>query len=377
LSESIAPNNVSTDIARQLAEAIQPVFMVGSVTTGLADGRAIQLQGQLLTDSETAYDYIAARFKGYGYTALLRPTRPAPAGQPPDGQVVVTALPVVLNPQPQRETGAVVLFVLTVLSVLYAGALMQAPDYLWPLTHPLAGLPFAAGLLSILVAHELGHYLVSRRLGVATSLPYFIPMPLNLFGTMGAIIRTREPMRNRRQVLAIGAAGPLAGLLVAIPVLTVGLMRSTVQPISVQPGALLEGNSIFYAVLKLLVFGRFLPGGGYDVFLHPVAFGAWAALLVTGLNLIPAGQLDGGHVSYALFGKHAIWVSRIATAAALALVLVWSGWWLFALLLFIFGQRHAEPLDEITSLTRREKLLAIGMLLVFVLLFVPVPMTIL
>ena len=377
MSESIAPDNVSTDIARQLAEAIQPVFMVGSVTTGLADGRAIQLQGQLLTDSETAYDYIAARFKGYGYTALLRPTRPAPAGQPPDGQVVVTALPVVLNPQPQRETGAVVLFVLTVLSVLYAGALMQAPDYLWPLTHPLAGLPFAAGLLSILVAHELGHYLVSRRLGVATSLPYFIPMPLNLFGTMGAIIRTREPMRNRRQVLAIGAAGPLAGLLVAIPVLTVGLMRSTVQPISVQPGALLEGNSIFYAVLKLLVFGRFLPGGGYDVFLHPVAFGAWAALLVTGLNLIPAGQLDGGHVSYALFGKHAIWVSRIATAAALALVLVWSGWWLFALLLFIFGQRHAEPLDEITSLTRREKLLAIGMLLVFVLLFVPVPMTIL
>jgi membrane-associated protease RseP (regulator of RpoE activity) len=239
-----------------------------------------------------------------------------------------------------------------------------------------AGLPFAAGLLSILVAHELGHYLVSRRLGVAASLPYFIPMPLNLFGTMGAIIRTREPMRNRRQVLAIGSAGPLSGLLVAIPVLLIGLMRSTVQPISTTPGALLEGNSILYALLKFLVFGRFLPGGGMDVFLHPVAFGAWAALFVTGLNLIPAGQLDGGHVSYALFGKNAVWVSRIALIAAMGLVLVWSGWWLFALLLFVFGQRHAEPLDEITPLTRTEKILAIGMLLVFVLLFIPVPMTI-
>ena len=358
----------STDIARQLAEAIQPVFAVASVTTGVADGRTIELQGQLLTDSERAYDYISGRLREYGYTALLRQR---------DGRAVVIALPVVLTAKPTRDTGAVVLFVLTVLSVLYAGALMQGTDYAWPLTHPLVGLPFALGLLVPLIAHEAGHYLVSRRLGVAASLPYFIPMPFNLFGTMGAIIRTREPMRNRRQVLALGAAGPLAGLLVAIPMLVVGLLRSTVQPISTQPGALLEGNSILYALLKLLIFGRFLPGGGYDVYLHPAAFGAWASLFVTGLNLIPAGQLDGGHVSYALFGKHAIWVSRIAVIASLALVLVWSGWWLFALLLMVFGQRHAEPLDEITPLTGREKLMAIGMLIVFVLLFMPVPMTVL
>lgn len=367
----------ATDIARQLAAAIQPVFAAEQLTTGLGDGGTVRMEGQLLTDSESAYDYIAARFEGYGYTALLRRPPAAPSGQQPDGRVMVVALPVILGTQPRRETGAVVLFALTVVSVLYAGALMQAPDYLWPLTHPLAGLPFAAGLLSILVAHELGHYLVSRRLGVATSLPYFIPMPLNLFGTMGAIIRTRQPMRNRRQVLAIGSAGPLAGLVVAIPVLLVGLMNSTVHPIINQPGALLEGNSILYALLKFLVFGRFLPGGGVDVFLHPVAFGAWAALLVTGLNLIPAGQLDGGHVSYALFGKNARWISRLAVLATFALVLVWSGWWLFALLLLAFGQRHAEPLDEITPLRQREKLLAIGVLLVFVLLFIPVPMTIL
>jgi membrane-associated protease RseP (regulator of RpoE activity) len=359
--------STSTDIARQLAEAIRSVFATESVSTGVNDTQAIQLQGQLLADSESAYDTIAARFKEYGYTALLRQG---------DGRVIVAALPTVATPKPGRDTGAIVMFALTVLSVLYAGALMQTGDYGLALTRPLSGVPFALGLLFPLIAHEAGHYMVSRRLGVATSLPYFIPMPLNLFGTMGAIIRTREPMRNRRQVLAIGAAGPLSGLLVAIPVLLVGLLRSTLQPISTQPGALLEGNSILYALLKFLVFRRLLPGGGMDVFLDPVAFGAWASLLVTGLNLIPAGQLDGGHVSYALFGKYAKWVSRLAVLATLGLVLVWSGWWLFALLLIVFGQRHAEPLDEITQLTSKEKILAIGMLLVFVLLFIPVPMTI-
>jgi membrane-associated protease RseP (regulator of RpoE activity) len=377
VTEGSATYTVSTDLARQLAAAIAPVFAVDNVTTGLGDGRMIQLQGQLLTDSEAAYDQIAARFRELGYTALLRQAPSSSAGQGSTGRVMVIALPGLVMARPSRELGAIVLFALTAVSVLYAGALMQAPDYLWPLTHPLAGLPFAAGLLSILIAHELGHYFVSRRLGVAASLPYFIPMPLNLFGTMGAIIRTREPMRNRRQVLAIGAAGPLTGLLVAIPVLLVGLTRSSVQPFSLQPGTLLEGNSILYALLKFLVFGRFLPGGGYDVFLHPVAFGAWAALFVTGLNLFPAGQLDGGHVAYALFGRNAVWVSRLAVIATLALVLVWSGWWLFAVLLFVFGQRHADPLDEITPLTAREKLLAIGMMVIFVLLFIPVPLTIL
>jgi membrane-associated protease RseP (regulator of RpoE activity) len=377
VTETITPYNASTDIARQLAAAIAPVFAVENITTGLGDARMLHLEGHLLTDSEEAYDYIATQLKNYGYTSLLRDAPKSPGGQSSAGRVVVVAVPGLVAARPGRDVGAVVLFVLTVLSVLYAGSLMQAPDAQWPLTHLLAGVPFAVGLLGILIAHELGHYLVSRRLGVAASLPYFIPMPFNLFGTMGAIIRTREPMRNRRQVLAIGAAGPLTGLLVAIPMLVVGLMHSSVQPISVQPGAFLEGNSILYAVAKFLVFRRFLPGGGYDVFLHPMAFGAWAALFVTGLNLFPAGQLDGGHVAYALFGKNAVWVGRLCVVVALALIFVWSGWWLFAVLLFVFGQRHAEPLDEITPLTGREKMLAIAMLLIFVLLFMPVPMTIL
>nr|MBC7244797.1 site-2 protease family protein [Chloroflexota bacterium] len=354
------------DIAQQLAMEIHSVFAVEALTTEL-DGRTIRLQGQLLTDSETAYAHIAERFKIYGYTPLLRKQK---------DRFVVSAVPIVFSAKPTWDYGAIVLFGLTVLSVLYAGALMQAPDFTWPLLHPLAGLPFAFGLLTVLVAHELGHYLTARRLGVATSLPYFIPMPLHFFGTMGAIIRTRAPMRNRRQVLALGAAGPLAGLIVAIPILVFGLMQSQVLPIPKRPGIIIEGNFLLYALLKFLVFGRFLPSHGYDVFLHPTAFGAWAALLVTGLNLIPAGQLDGGHVSYALLGNKARWLSRLAVIAALVLGMLWSGWLLFALLLLVLGQRHAEPLDDVTSLTTKEKLFAIFMLLVFIMLFTPVPLTV-
>jgi membrane-associated protease RseP (regulator of RpoE activity) len=362
----MAMNNASTDLAQQLALEISPVFAVEAITTGL-DRQTISLQGRLLTDSEAAYDYMEARFKAYGYTPILRKQQ---------GRIVVSALPILFTAKPAQEYGAIVLFILTVLSVLYAGAFMQAPDPLWPLTHLQAGLPFALGLLTILVAHELGHYLTARRMGVPTSLPYFIPMPLNFFGTMGAIIRARAPMRNRRQVLALGAAGPLAGIIVAIPILIFGLMQSQVLPIPRRPGIIMEGNFLLYALLKFLVFGRFLPSRGYDVFLHPTAFGAWAALLVTGLNLMPAGQLDGGHVAYALLGKNARWLSRLAVIAALSLGMIWSGWFLFALLLLVFGQRHAEPLDDVTSLTRGEKAFAIFMLVVFILLFTPVPLTI-
>ena len=281
--------------------------------------------------------------------------------------MTITAIPGVFSAKPSRDYGAIVLFAATVASVLFAGGSALA--------RPLAGLPFAVGLLAILVAHELGHYFAARRLGVAASLPYFIPMPLSPFGTMGAVIRTRTPMQDRRQLLTVGAAGPVAGLIVAIPALVLGLLWSQVQPIPAGQPVFLEGNSLLYAGIKLLLFGRILPKDGYDVFLHPVAFAAWAGLLVTALNLIPAGQLDGGHIAYALFGRRARWLNRLAVMAALALGLVWSGWFLWAAILVFLGQRNAEPLDDITRLTGAQKAFALAMLVLFVLLFTPVPMS--
>ncbi len=352
------------ELAQRLASAIQDVFALESATTGLGDGRVVRLQGRLLGDSETAYARIAERFRDHGYTPLVR--REA-------DHVVVMALPGSFAAKSALDLRAIVLFGLTVLSVLFVGGLMQAPDLRWLLSHPLSGLPFAASLLAVLCAHEAGHYFVSRRLDMPVSLPYFIPLPLLPFGTMGSVIRMQAPMRNRRQGLAIGAAGPLAGLIVAIPLLVLGLLRSQVRPIV--PGGIMEGNSLLYAGVKFLIFGRLLPGGGYDVYLDPVAFAAWGGLLVTMLNLIPAGQLDGGHIAYALIGKRTRWLNRLAVFATAALGLVHGSWLVWAALLLLLGQRSDEPLDDVTPLTAAQKVFAVCMLLLFVLLFTPRPLS--
>jgi Zn-dependent protease len=368
LSNDERASTTATDLAHRLSEGISDVFAVEDITTGVGGGRAIRLQGRLLADPATAFDRIVERFERLGYTPTLREHQ---------GRFTVTALPRIFQAKPTRDYPAILFFALTVLSVLFAGALAQAPSLEWAIRNPLAGAPFALALLSILLAHELGHYFMSRHYGVLASLPYFLPMPLSPFGTMGAVIRTRTPMRDRRQLLAIGAAGPVAGLLVAIPALLLGLAWSTVGPIPSGEGVILEGNSLLYAGLKVLVFGRFLPSNGYDVFLHPVAFAAWAGLLVTALNLIPAGQLDGGHIAYALLGRRARWLNRLAVVAALGLGLVWSGWLLWAAVIVLFGQRSAEPLDEVTPLTVPQRAFAVAMLVLFGLLFTPTPLTVL
>jgi membrane-associated protease RseP (regulator of RpoE activity) len=163
------------------------------------------------------------------------------------------------------------------------------------------GLSFSIPLMTILLCHEMGHYVAARIHRVPTSLPYFVPLPpgIGMFGTMGAVI-LQSRTTDRRKLMDIGAAGPLAGLLVAIPVLVYGLYLSPVGP---SEGGFQEGNSLLYAVLKRLVCGEWLPGLGRDVNLHPIAFAGWAGLLVTMLNLLPVGQLDGGHVAIAFFGN--------------------------------------------------------------------------
>lgn len=173
------------------------------------------------------------------------------------------------------------------------------------------GPAFAATLMGILLCHELGHYVMGRRRGVDVSLPYFIPMPPQLtFGTLGAVIRMRNPITERGALLDVGAAGPIAGLVVAIPLLVIGLQLSSIGPTT--PDDMIEGNSILYALLKYAVFGRWLPADGVDVQLHPMAFAGWVGLLITMINLMPIGQLDGGHVARAALGQaHEKWSERL------------------------------------------------------------------
>ena len=253
-------------------------------------------------------------------------------------------------------------------------------------------------LLAILVTHELGHYVAARVHRVDASLPYFIPLPfLSPFGTMGAVIGMRGRIRSRDALLDIGASGPLAGMCVAIPVLIAGLMESKVLPVT--GSGLQEGQCLLYLALKRLVCGPIPPGS--DVFLTPMAFAGWAGLLVTMLNLVPVGQLDGGHIAYALFGTRQNRYARVLHALLLVMFAVnvvrfvgpvvvhraWAGlgqavensvFWLIWYVLTGAIQRAGggdHPPTEPGELHPVRKALAVLSLVLFVLLFMPTPMS--
>ena len=370
----------------QLRSATQPVMTIEDVTVGVPRpygrpardpqepaaqprGDSVRLRGHLSVASTQAFDWLVDHFQPLGYTPILR--------KDADGERdVVLAMPGMFSPARQRIGVAAVLFAATVLSCVYVGAQLAADIYATRI-NLLDGVPYAVSLLAILLAHELGHYVVGRRLRAPLSLPYFLPLPVPPLGTLGAVITMSGPVRNRRHLLAIAAAGPLAGLAVAIPVLLIGLSMSSVQPLPTTGQYMAEGNSLIYAALKFIVFGQLLPSNGIDVVISPIAFAGWAGILVTGLNLIPAGQLDGGHIVYALVGARVARYVLWAVLAALAVLSIfWQGWLIWIVLIFLFGRTRLAPLDEVTELTPRQKVFAAAMLVLFLLVFTPVPMAV-
>lgn len=372
---SIRASEISAkaDWADQLVAVAEEVMDIQAVrrlavskrALGLDANAELEIRGRLHGPSERAYELVSDRFKALGYVALFR--------RSPEGEVIL-AVPGALPTSGGRSWLALGLFLATLLSMLWTGAISeQVPGQAFDL---LAGWPFALSLLGILVVHEMGHYLAARRLGIPASLPYFIPLPMSLLGTMGAVMAITAPPKNRRALIALGAAGPLAGLVVAVPLLILGLSMSVVQPIPTGVPLIQEGNSLLYAGLKYLVFGRWLPSGGEDVFLHPVALAGWAGLLVTALNLIPAGQLDGGHVLYSLIGRRARVVTWVIIVALFGLSFLWQIWLVWAVLVYLLGRAHAVPLDDITPLTAGQRLLAVFVLLVAALVFVPLPLVV-
>jgi membrane-associated protease RseP (regulator of RpoE activity) len=279
-------------------------------------------------------------------------------------------LPYPAPPGKPRVFWNLVLFGLTLITTVLAGALQEGVN---PLTHPeqiVRGIPFALALMGILLAHELGHYLVARKNGVNVTLPYFIPAP-SFIGTFGAFIKMRSPARDRRMLMDIGAAGPLVGVVVSIPILILGLSLSEVKEIEGQVGTNL-GDSLLLWLISRWVVGE-IPLG-HDVIIHPVGFAGWIGLLVTSLNLLPVGQLDGGHVVYALVGEKQKKISKIVFAGLLALgIFGWEGWLFWALLLWIMGFRHPPPLEWWVPLDWKRKVLGWVTLAVFALTFIPVP----
>ena len=379
-----------------LTDLVARVFRVESVTRQeTRHGMQIRYSGAFIgPDTAAAHARLTADLRPYGISAHFRRMRSD------DFVVLVPAGP---EPRPGRPSVNILLFVLTVLSVMLAGSFMSVDqsstgvgDGRSIVQRIASGWPFAASLLGILLAHEFGHYLMSRHHGTPATLPYFIPFPFSPLGTMGAFISMQAVPRNKRVLFDIGVAGPLAGLVVAIPVLLLGLSLSSISTIEPNPGGFLEGNSILYLLAKYAVFGRVLPSpaggdagllywaqyiitgrpvpyGGLDVFIHPVAFAGWAGLLVTALNLLPAGTLDGGHVVYSVLGEKASRAFPFVLGGLLVLGWFWSGWWLWALLLVWLGRVHVEPLDQVTPLNPARKLVAALVMLVFILVFSPVP----
>jgi Zn-dependent protease len=383
---------------------VSQVLLIDDITRGdEQNGFLVRYRGSLRVDSIEAYAQLDEKLTPYNLTPLFRER---------DNQHHVIIHEGRVSVRPSNPWINLIMFTITLISVIFTGAasVYQPPPgadlpelFLGILQNLSAGLPFALSLMGILLAHEFGHYLVGRFHRAPVTLPYFIPLPFPVspFGTMGAVIQMKAPPRDRRSLLEIGIAGPLAGLVVAVPILIYGLSLSQISILEPVENSVLqmEGNSILYLFLKWLVFQQVLPSpvnfgdqspllywvtyfftgkpfpwGGVDVMIHPVAFAGWAGLLVTALNLIPVGQLDGGHILYSLFGKQASRAFPFLLAAVFLLGFVWSGWWLWAVLLLIFGRVYDEPLDQITTLDPRRKILAFVGLALFFLVFSPVPL---
>ena len=282
------------------------------------------------------------------------------------------------RPVPPRTVPRIhiVLFGATLLTTTLAGTFQAGGN---PLSDPFAlvlGLPFALTLLLILLSHEMGHYLLARIHGVWASLPYFIPGPPFFVGTFGAFIRMKSAPANRSALFDIGAAGPWAGVVFAIPAVIIGLALSEVKPLG-PPSAsgIILGDSLLFSALITLVLD--VTPDEVRVILHPIALAGWFGLFVTFLNLLPVGQLDGGHVVYSLFGPLHRWIAR----AFLLVILVlgfqgWNGWFVWVVLLAILGIDHPPTDDPVLPLDRKRTIYGWCTVGLFVLTFTPVPITI-
>jgi membrane-associated protease RseP (regulator of RpoE activity) len=329
-------------------------------------GKAVAFKGKLRVSAQDAYDKLKARFADLGYIPVLREHE---AG---DREIVMAVRGNLHTAIGQRPWINLVLFIATVITTTLFGGMFaatlsqQAPTSLETILY--YGLPFSITLLTILGVHEFGHYIQARRHGVPVTLPFFIPIPLpGTLGTFGAFIQMRGAVENKRALFDVGLGGPIAGLMVAIPLFIVGLLMSTTTD-SPAPG----NRSPLVEVL-IAVFRPDAAANG--IVLNPVLLAARFGLVITAINLLPVGQLDGGHIAYAALGRRwALWLGY-ATIGLMAILGVtasptWFVWLLFAL---FSGLAHAQPLNDITPLDLRRNVVFIGTAVLFLALFTSRP----
>lgn len=362
------------EISSALSAELGDLFQIAS-TDARSRGQVISFSGRFTADPERSYDEVRRRFRRHGYTPMFRREK--------DKDVIVAMEGLADRAKTGSPLVNLALLLATIFTTLAAGAAMSGVDLVKTILSGspaatfqgiLAGAPFAVALLGILGVHELGHYLAAQAHSVRATLPYFIPMPVGGFGTLGAFIAIKSPMKDRKVLFDIGLAGPYAGLMVALPLLVIGLLLST----SYVPRG-------FPSIWTLDTLGSsVLVGFAADLLtdapvnrtllLHPIARAAWLGLFLTGINLLPVGQLDGGHAAYALLGRlahplaFAIFGLLIIAGAFLS-----TNWFIWAFFIMLGGLQHPPPMNDVTDVGWVRKLIGLLTVLLFLLIVIPVP----
>ena len=366
--------SISRDTLNRFEERVRSVL---AVTGHEVHGDAVLFEGRLKTSPEAALAELREVFAPDRLTPLLREATGAEVRLAlfPETKGLVQQPIVVEKPKWRVH---LLLFLLTLLTTTWAGALHAGVNLLQEPGRIAVGFPYSVGLMLVLGAHELGHYFTARRHGIWVTPPYFIPAPFAL-GTFGAFIRIKSLSPDRRATFDVAVAGPLAGLVFAIPALLIGLRQSRMVIESASPEivhtGMQIGSSFLMAIMAKLALGASTLEG-HQLILHPLAFAGWLGLLVTALNLLPIGQLDGGHIAHAMFGArrgHAISVGGLMTLFALALF-VWPGLMMWALVVwFIAGDRDAPPLNDVTPLNTGRRVLGWLVFVILAAILIPVP----
>jgi Zn-dependent protease len=347
--------------------------LAGQLARRLGSSRTlVAFRGHLIMEPGEGFRLLRQRFETLGYTPTLHR----------EGEwEVITALPAVFEQsQPQRPWINLLLFAVTFLTTAIMGVWLEQGELLlerglalfleqpWRL---LTGIPMALTIMGILGLHELAHYFAARRHKLDTSLPYFIPVPFGL-GTFGAIIRTRTPWENRNALFDVGVAGPIAGIIVALPLFFLGLMASEAMLPTAEGTPL--GTPLLLGWMEDIVYQvRGIPAE-YELYISAWAFAAWFGIVVSGFNLMPIGQLDGGHVAYALFGKYTRYLGgAVLVAIAVMGFVLWPGWFVWLIFTLLSGWMHPPPLNMLEPLSKGRIVLGIGVLILTALIFTPVP----